>query len=102
MGVCVGGIRSPLQVAGGELPIFTEGTGPLVRPSASDQPPGSFWLGGQRGTGMDRTCIDRYGNMANNVARADGSVESVKLRDLWHQPWHRGWVTPGNVPEFDR
>ena len=51
---------------------------------------------------MDRLCIDRYGNMANNVARADGSVENVKLMDLWRQPWHRNWVRPSTVKGFDR
>jgi hypothetical protein len=93
---------SSLQEAGGELPLFSEGTGPLVRPQASDQPPASFWHGGQSGLGMSRLCIDRYGNMANNVARADGSVENVKLMDLWRQPWHRGWQAPSTVPGFEK
>ena len=90
------------QQAGPEVPIFSEGTGPMVRPMAGDATPKNFWHGGQRGLGMDRLCIDRYGNMANNVARADGSVENVKLMDLWRQPWHRNWVRPSTVKGFDR
>ena len=88
------------QVAGGEVPLFSEGTGPLVRPQASDRPPASFWHGGQSGLGMSRLCIDRYGNMANNIARMDGSVDNVKLMDLWKLEWHRGWKAPSHVPGF--
>jgi hypothetical protein len=91
---------SSTQVAGGDVPLFSEGTGPLVRPQASDQPPASFWHGGQSGLGMSRLCIDRYGNMANNIARMDGSVDNVKLMDLWKLEWHRGWKAPSHVPGF--
>ena len=86
--------------ADGDVPLFSEGTGPIILPQASDVAPRSFRRGGQEGVGLDRLCIDRYRNMANNVALMDGSVESVKLMDLWKQKWHRGWKAPKNVPGF--
>ncbi|MFP6725228.1 MAG: hypothetical protein VCB63_00125, partial [Alphaproteobacteria bacterium] len=55
-------------------------------------------MGGQTGQGLDRSTIDRYHNGANNVAYMDGSVNSVKLPDLWAQKWHREWQTPSRLP----
>ncbi len=89
-----------MSVADGDVPLFSEGTGPIVRPQASDVAPANFRQGGQSGFGLSRLCIDRYGNMANSIARMDGSVESVKLMDLWKQKWHRGGKPPSHVPGF--
>ena len=86
--------------AGGDVPLFSEGTGPIVMPQSSDVAPLNFRQGGQRGFELSRLCIDRYGNMANSIARTDGSVEGVKLMDLWKQKWHRGWKAPKHVPGF--
>ena len=80
--------------ADGDVPLFSEGTGPIVMPQSSDVAPPNFRQGGQKGVGLSRLCINRYRNMANNIARMDGSVENVKLMDLWKQKWHRGWETP--------
>jgi len=86
--------------ADGDVPLFSEGTGPIILPQVSDVAPRSFKQGGQEGVGLDRLCIDRYRNMANNVSRMDGSVENVKLMNLWKQKWHRGWKAPKHVPGF--
>jgi hypothetical protein len=86
--------------ADGDVPLFSEGTGPIVMPRPSDIAPRSFRQGGQSGVGLDRLCINRYRNMANNIARMDGSVENVKLMDLWKQKWHHGWRPPENVSGF--
>ena len=89
-----------MSVADGDVPLFSEGTGPIVMPQSSDGAPPNFRQGGQSGFGLSRLCINRYGNMANSVARMDGSAESVKLVDLWKQKWHRGWKPPSHVPGF--
>jgi prepilin-type processing-associated H-X9-DG protein len=86
-----------MQEAGGELPLFSEGTGPIVRPTATDRAPKDFNYGDQQGKGMGRVCIDRYGNGHNNVAFADGSVRNVPFRELWNLEWHRGWKSPRTV-----
>ena len=86
--------------ADGDVPLFSEGTGPIVMPRSSDIAPLNFRQGGQSGVGLSRLCIDRYRNMANSIARMDGSVEGVKLMDLWKQKWHRGWKAPKHVPGF--
>ncbi len=86
--------------ADGDVPLFSEGTGPVVMPRSLDVVPSNFRQGGQSGVGLSRLCIDRYGNMANSISRMDGSVESVKLMDLWKQKWHRGWREPKHVHGF--
>ena len=90
-----------LQEAGGELPLFSEGTGPIVRPEVSDSAPKNFEYGARKGKGMGRICIDRYENAHNNVALADGSVVNVPFRELWKMEWHRGWKAPRQVPGLE-
>jgi prepilin-type processing-associated H-X9-DG protein len=55
--------------------------------------------GGQTGQGLSRLCIDRYHNGASNVAFMDGSVDSVKLADLWELKWHKQWKAPRRLPQ---
>ena len=62
-----------------------------MMPYESDRPAVDLRMGGQAGQGLDRIDINRYRNGANNVAYMDGSVNSVKLPDLWKLKWHRKW-----------
>ncbi len=41
---------------------------------------------------MRRACIPRHGK-AVNVTKLDGTVEKVKLNDLWSLKWHRNFDT---------
>lgn len=76
---------------GSEVPLFSEGTRPMVMPDASDRPATDLRMGGQTGQGLSILDIDRYRNGANNVAFMDGSVANVKLPDLRKLKWHREW-----------
>jgi len=87
---------------GSEVPLFSEGTGPMVRPDASDRPAADLRMGGQTGQGLSILNIDRYRNGANNVAFMDGSVDSVKLPDFWQLKWHRQWRPPSRLPEMPK
>ena len=87
---------------GSGVPLFSEGTGPMVRPNASDRPAGDLRMGGQTGQGLSRLTINRYRNGANNVAFMDGSVQSVKLPDMWKLKWHRQWQPPSRLPEMPK
>ena len=91
-----------MDEAGGEVPLFSEGTGPLVMPQSSDTAPKDLYYGGQSGQDLSRLCIDRYNKEANHVALMDGSVSSVGLRDLWKLKWHREWETPSSLPRMPR
>ena len=88
------------EEGGSETPLFSEGTGPMIMPDASDRPAADLRMGGQTGQGLSRATINRYFNRANNVAFADGRVESVKLPDLWELKWHREWQVPGLLPDM--
>ena len=88
------------EEAGSEAPLFSEGTGPMIMPDASDRPAADLRMGGQTGQGLSRITINRFLNGANNVAFADGRVEPVKLPDLWELKWHREWQTPGRLPKM--
>jgi|TARA_B100001971_G_scaffold205466_1_gene222972 hypothetical protein len=88
------------EEAGSEVPLFSEGTGPMIMPDVSDRPAADLRMGGQTGQGLSRATINRYFNRANNVAFADGGVESVKLPDLWRLKWHREWQTPNRLPDM--
>ena len=88
------------EEAGSEAPLFSEGTGPMIMPDASDRPAADLRMGGQTGQGLSRITINRFLNGANNVAFSDGRVESVKLPDLWELKWHREWQTPDRLPKM--
>jgi prepilin-type processing-associated H-X9-DG protein len=87
-----------MEEGGSEAPLFSEGTGPVVMPMESNRPAKDLEYGGQTGQGLSRLCIDRYHNGANNVAFMDGSVDSVKLADLWKLKWHKQWKAPSRLP----
>ena len=91
-----------MDEANGEVPLFSEGTGPMVMPQASDKAPKDLYYGGQSGKGLSRLCINRYNNGANHVAFMDGSVSSVAFRDLWKLQWHREWQPPNSLPEMPK
>tara|TARA_Y100001934_G_scaffold269615_1_gene353318 strand:- start:3782 stop:4294 length:513 start_codon:yes stop_codon:yes gene_type:complete len=91
-----------MDEADGEVPLFSEGTGPMVMPEASDKTPKDLYYGGQKGQGLSRLCIDRYNKRANHVAFMDGSVRSVPLPELWKLQWHREWQSPNSLPELPK
>ena len=88
-----------MEAGGSEAPLFSEGTGPVVMPMESNWPAKDLEYGGQKGQGLSRLCIDRYHNGANNVAFMDGSVDSVKLAELWKLKWHKQWKAPRRLPQ---
>jgi len=90
-----------MEEGGSEAPLFSEGTGPVVMPMESNRPAKDLEYGGQTGQGLSRLCIDRYHNGANNVAVMDGSVDSVKLAELWKLKWHKQWQAPSRLPKVD-
>jgi len=47
-------------------------------------------------------CIDRYHNGANNVSFMDGSVDRVKLAELWKLKWHKQWKAPSRLPQVGK
>ena len=89
-----------MEEGGSEAPLFSEGTGPVVMPMESNRPTKDLEYGGQKGQGLSRLCIDRYHNGANNVAFMDGSVDSVKLAELWKLKWHKQWKAPRQLPRM--
>ena len=89
-----------MEEGGSEVPLFSEGTGPMVMPMESNWPAKDLEYGGQTGQGLSRLCIDRYHNSANNVAFMDGSVDSVKLAELWKLKWHKQWKAPRQLPRM--
>ena len=89
-----------MEEGGSEAPLFSEGTGPVVMPMESNRPAKDLEYGGQKGQGLSRLCIDRYHNGANNVAFMDGSVDSVKLAELWKLKWHKQWKAPRQLPRL--
>ena len=89
-----------MEEGGSEMPLFSEGTGPGVMPMESNRPAKNLEYGGQTGQGLSRLCIDRYHNGANNVAFMDGSVDSVKLAELWKLKWHKQWKAPHQLPRM--
>ena len=91
-----------MDEADGEVPLLSEGTGPLVMPRASDKAPKDLYYGSQSGQGLSRLCIDRYNNRANHVALMDGSVSNVGFGDLWKMKWHRGWQPPNSLPKMPK
>ena len=91
-----------MDEADGEVPLFSEGTGPRVMPQISDKAPKDLYYGGQTGQDLSRLCIDRYNKAANHVAMMDGSVSSVVFSDLWKLKWHREWQTPNSLPEMPK
>ena len=90
-----------MEEGGSEAPLFSEGTGPVVMPMESNQPAKDLEYGGQTGQGLSRLCIDRYHSGANNVAYMDGSVDAVKLAELWKLKWHKQWQAPNRLPNVD-
>ena len=91
-----------MEEGGSEAPLFSEGTGPVVMPMESNRPAKDLKYGGQTGQELSRLCIDRYHNGANNVAFMDGSVDSVKLAELWKLKWHKQWKTPSQLPRVGK
>jgi prepilin-type processing-associated H-X9-DG protein len=91
-----------MEEGGSEAPLFSEGTGPMVMPMESNRPSKNLEYGGQTGQGLSRLCIDRYHNGANNVAFMDGSVNSVKLAELWKLKWHKQWKAPRQLPRVGK
>ena len=91
-----------MEAGGSEAPLFSEGTGPVVMPMESNWPAKDLEYGGQKGQGLSRLCIDRYHNGANNVAFMDGSVDSVKLAELWKLKWHKQWKAPRQLPRVGK
>jgi prepilin-type processing-associated H-X9-DG protein len=91
-----------MEEGGSEAPLFSEGTGPVVMPMESNRPSKNLEYGGQTGQGLSRLCIDRYHNGANNVAFMDGSVDSVKLAELWKLKWHKQWKAPRQLPRVGK
>ena len=89
-----------MEEGGSEAPLFSEGTVPVVMPMESNRPAKDLEYGGQTGQGLSRLCIDRYHNGANNVAFMDGSVDSVKLAELWKLKWHKQWKAPRQLPRM--
>ena len=98
-GSASGNFYRGMEEGGSEVPLFSEGTGPVVMPMESNQPASNLDYGGQTGEGLSRLCIDRYHNGANNVAFMDGSVDSVKLAQLWSLKWHQQWKAPRRLPQ---
>ena len=91
-----------MEEGGSEAPLFSEGTGPMVMPMESNRPSKNLEYGGQTGQGLSRLCIDRYHNGVNNVAFMDGSVDSVKLAELWKLKWHKQWKAPRQLPRVGK
>ena len=91
-----------MEEGGSEAPLFSEGTGPVVMPMESNRPTKDLEYGGQTGQGLSRLCIDRYHNGANNVSFMDGSVDSVKLVELWKLKWHKQWKAPNQLPQVGK
>lgn len=91
---------------GPEVPLFGDGLWTIGWPKAVDQPPPDL-------TGcttvqnpnnaldsppngpnhMWRFCIDRHSKKINLIFK-DLHIDSVKLEDLWHLQWHRGYQAP--------
>ena len=79
------------------LHVLKYGDGNRVdsRPEASDAPPPDY-SGKHNDNGMRRFFVDRH-QRAINIGYTDGHIAKVKLRNLWIQNWHQGFVPNHNV-----
>jgi prepilin-type N-terminal cleavage/methylation domain-containing protein/prepilin-type processing-associated H-X9-DG protein len=78
-----------------EVPLYGDSNWVDAWPEASDTPPLNY-LGTGNENGMQRLFLDRH-RKAINMGYADGHVARVKLKDLWIQTWHQGYVPRYNV-----
>jgi len=69
-------------------PVFCESTWADLQPLPHDPVPEDSYGGS---AGMARAYLDRYDDLANNVAFMDGHVEGVLLNKLWELRWNRQW-----------
>ncbi len=82
-----------------EVPAFADGwffgAAPLESDGAANEE------GGQSEGEMGRILINRHLNGKINSVFADGSVDSIALKGLWHYSWNRNFTArfdPGTMP----
>ena len=81
--------------AGSEAPLYGDSNWVDTWPEANDTPPPNY-LGKGNDNGMQRLFLDRH-RRAINIGYADGHIARVRLKDLWIQIWHQGFVPNYNV-----
>jgi prepilin-type N-terminal cleavage/methylation domain-containing protein/prepilin-type processing-associated H-X9-DG protein len=81
--------------ANSNVPLYGDGNWVDAWPEANNAPPPDY-SGRHSDNGMRRFFVDRH-TRAINVGYADGHVEKVKLKPLWVQIWHRGFIPNHNV-----
>ena len=81
--------------AGSEAPLYGDSNWVDAWPEANDAPPPNY-AGKGNDNGMQRLFLDRH-RKAINIGYADGHVAKVKLKNLWIQIWHQGYVPNYNV-----
>lgn len=73
------------------VPLLLDSGFFLVRPMDTDEPPqydGDVSWDDSRGAGLKRFCTSRHVK-STDVVYMDQSVNSIKLKELWSQKWHR-------------
>jgi prepilin-type N-terminal cleavage/methylation domain-containing protein len=80
---------------GPEVPLYGDGNWVDAVPFANDPPPPDY-SGKHTDNGMRRFFVDRHFK-AINIGYTDGHIGKVKLKELWIQSWHRGFVPNRNV-----
>jgi prepilin-type processing-associated H-X9-DG protein len=81
--------------AGAEVPLYGDSNWVDAWPEANDAPPPNY-AGKGNDNGMQRLFLDRH-RKAINLGYADGHIAKVKLKNLWIQIWHQGFVPNYNV-----
>ena len=81
--------------AGPEVPLYGDGNWVDAWPEANDPAPPDY-SGKHTDNGMQRFFVDRH-TKAINIGYADGHIAKAKLKDLWIQIWHQGFVPNRNV-----
>jgi type II secretory pathway pseudopilin PulG len=80
-----------------DVPVFCDSMWVDASPSSTDSPPVDLYLGASGPYDMERICLDRH-HMAINVAFLGGTVQTVKLEDLWTLRWNNGFTPPMPLP----
>jgi prepilin-type N-terminal cleavage/methylation domain-containing protein/prepilin-type processing-associated H-X9-DG protein len=79
--------------ANSNVPLYGDGNWVDAWPTRTDVPPPNYV--GDHYNGMQRFFVNRH-ELAINIGYADGHVSRVKLKDLWIQIWHQGFIpNPG-------
>jgi len=81
--------------AGPEVPLYGDANWVDSWPEASDTAPRDY-SGTGNDNGTSRFFLNRH-RKAINIGYADGHIARVKLKDLWIQLWHQGFVPNRNV-----